>query len=130
MVDRVSVQDWLEKYVRAWKSYDPHAIGDLYTEDATYYFDPYSAPVHGRDAIVTAWLEEDRRDAPGTYDGQYEPVLISGDRAVATGHSRYYEVDGRTLRTEYSNIFLLRFREDGRCSEYREWYMEQPTERD
>jgi hypothetical protein len=27
---------------------------------------------------------------------------------------------------EYDNLFLLRFDADGRCQEYREWYMQKP----
>ena len=38
----------------------------------------------------------------------------------ATGESRY--TNGRT----YSNIFVCRFDRDGRCTEFREWFMEKP----
>ena len=27
---------WLDRYIAAWKSYDPDAIGDLFSEDAFY----------------------------------------------------------------------------------------------
>ena len=45
---------------------------------------------------------------------------------MANGRSRYFEQDGTTFKTEYDNIFLLRFDEEGRCLEYREWFMERP----
>jgi hypothetical protein len=124
MLDKATVTAWLDAYVRAWKTYDAQAIGDLFNENASYAYTPFSVPLHGRAAIVASWLEE--RDAPGTYDGHYEPVLIEGDRAVANGRSRYFEQDGTTFKTEYDNIFLLRFDEEGRCLEYREWFMERP----
>ncbi len=94
------------------------------SEDATYFYTPYSTPIHGRDAIVASWLEQP--DAPGTYDGHYEPLLIEGERAVANGRSRYFEQDGTTLKHEWDNIFVLEFDADGRCKEYREWYMKRP----
>jgi hypothetical protein len=124
MVDRASVAAWLDAYVRAWKTYDPHAIGDLFSENATYAYNPFSEPIRGRAAIVASWLEEP--DAPGTYDGQYEPIMIEGDRAVTNGRSLYFEQGGSTLRAEWNNIFVLRFDNQGRCSEYREWYMQRP----
>jgi hypothetical protein len=124
MLDKATVTAWLDAYVRAWKTYDAQAIGDLFNENASYAYAPFSIPLHGRAAIVTSWLEE--RDAPGTYDGHYEPVLIEGNRAVANGRSRYFEQDGTTFKTEYDNIFLLRFDEEDRCLEYREWFMERP----
>lgn len=36
MLDRASVTAWLDAYVRAWKTYDLQAIGDLFSENATY----------------------------------------------------------------------------------------------
>ncbi|GAC1350714.1 MAG: hypothetical protein NVSMB27_35850 [Ktedonobacteraceae bacterium] len=124
MLDRARVTAWLDAYVHAWKTYDQDAIGDLFSEDATCSYKPYSEPVYGRAAIVASWLED--RDPPGTYDGHYEPIVIEGDRAVANGWSRYFEADGSTFRTEWDNIFVLRFDDEGRCMEYREWYMERP----
>ena len=126
MIDRASVQSWLDAYVRAWETYDPEAIGALFSEDAVYHYDPFGEPLRGRDAIVASWLEEP--DAPGTYAGHYEPVAIDGNLAVTNGRSRYFEEDGATLKSEYDNVFILRFDGDGRCAEYREWYMERPAE--
>lgn len=127
-MDRAAVSAWLDGYIRAWKSYDPRAIGDLFGEDAVYYYRPYGEPVRGRDAIVASWLEDDR-DPPGTYDAHYEPVAVDGDVAVATGHSRYVEPDDPEQETEFANVFILRFDGEGRCIEYREWYFQRPEDR-
>ncbi len=124
MLDRIKVTAWLDAYVRVWKTYDPRAIGDLFAEDAVYSYTPYDAPIQGREAIVAAWLRD--RDAPGTYDARYEPIAIEDNLAVVNGRSRYTDEDGATPRTEFDNIFVLRFDDDGRCTEYREWYMERP----
>jgi hypothetical protein len=113
--------------VRAWETYDPHAIGELFAEDATYAWHPWDAGdqvAHGRDAIVKAWL--DNRDAPGTYQGQYAPLAIDGDLAVATGRSKYFDASGALLR-EFDNCFVIRFDEQGRCTSFMEWYMQRPT---
>ncbi len=126
MLDRAKVTAWLDAYVRAWKTYDQQAIGDLFSEDATYAYTPYSEPIRGRAAIVASWLEEP--GAPGTYDGHYEPIVIEGNRAVSNGRSRYFEQDGSTLKAEWDNIFVLRFDDEGRCTEYKEWYMERPRD--
>ena len=34
----------------------------------------------------------------------------------------YVAEDGKTLEREYYNLFLLTFDDEGRCSEFREWY--------
>jgi len=124
MIDKTSVTAWLQAYVQAWESYDEKTIGELFSDDAIYSYHPYREPVHGRDAIVDLWIKNP--DPQGTYDGHYEPLLIEGNRAVTQGRSLYFEQDGKTLKTEFDNIFVLHFDEQGRCTEYREWYMERP----
>jgi len=124
-VDEDDVQAWLDGYVRAWMSYDPEEVGALWSDDAVHSYGPFDEPVRGRDAIVASWLED--RDATGTYEARYEPLLVAGDRAVANGRSRYFKEDG-SLRDEYDNIFSLRFDGDGRCTEFREWFMRRPKQ--
>ncbi|MFI5274809.1 MAG: YybH family protein [Ktedonobacterales bacterium] len=124
-MNRADVAAWLDAYSHAWETYDPDEIGALFSADADYFDSPYDAPVHGREAIVARWLNV-RRDPPGTYRGRYEPVVVEGDQAVANGRSQYFLPDGVTLRTEFDNLFLLRFDASGQCSEFHEWYMERP----
>lgn len=121
------VQRWLDAYVSAWRSLDPAAIGELFSQDATYRYQPYNPPVSGRDAIVADWLESP--DAPGTWEAHYEPYAVEGDRAVAIGESRYTNPDG-SFRTLYYNLWTLRFDEDGRCADFVEYFMELPEGRE
>jgi ketosteroid isomerase-like protein len=117
-MDRAMFQDWLNRYVDAWRTGDPTAIGDLFSADATYFYGPYREPVVSRDAIVRDWIADP--DEPGSWEAEYRPLAVDGDVAVATGESRY--IDGKT----YSNVFVCRFDGDGRCTEFREWFMEHP----
>ena len=105
--------------MEAWRSYDADAIGDLFSEDAEYAYHPYDdEPVRGREAIVASWLSD--QDERGSWGARYEVSLIDGDRAIARGETRY--AVGRT----FSNLWELRFDEDGRCASFVEWYMEHP----
>ena len=116
---------WLGRYVDAWKSYDAHAIGDLFSEDASYSYRGGSANLHGRSAIVSDWLRD--RDSEGTYDARYEPLAIAGDIHVARGTSTYLHPDG-SVRQVFSNIFVCEFDPDGRCSSFTEWFVEMRPE--
>jgi len=122
------VTGWLDDYVEAWKSYDPDAVGALFSDDAVYRYHPWDEPtpshVRGRDAIVASWLED--QDSPGSWTAEYRPWLVHGDRAVARGVSRYLAADGATVEREYHNVFLLVFDGDGRCCEFAELYMKRP----
>jgi hypothetical protein len=111
---------WLDRYVEAWKSYDPQQIGDLFSQGAEYRYHPQDEPVRGRAAIVASWL--DGRDEPDTYDAHYEPLAIDGDNHVASGWSRYYTPTGE-LRDEYWNVYLCHFDAEGRCTKFTEWWL-------
>jgi hypothetical protein len=122
------VKNWLDRFISAWASYDPGAIGDLFTTDAEYRFHPSDPPVTGREAIVRAWTEPSgdasARDEPGTWDAQYEPYAVEGDRAVAVGWSRYYTDTTRsTVRDIYDNAYLLEFGPGGRCRSFTEFFV-------
>ncbi len=122
MIDEAKVSQWLDDYVAAWISYDPQAIGRLFSEDARYYYGPYDEPLRGREAIVASWLKN--RDEPGTYEAKYRPVAIQGDLAVTNGRSVYFEKGTKNVHREFDNIYLLRFDSAGQCTEFREWFME------
>jgi hypothetical protein len=114
-------QDWLDRYVEAWKSYDRQQIAELFAENAQYRYHPQDEPVMGRDAIVDSWLDE--KDEPGTYDAKYEPLAIDGDVHVAQGWSRYFDAQGKP-RDEYCNIYICRFDADGRCTDFTEYWIQ------
>jgi hypothetical protein len=120
-LDRVS--EWLIGYQEAWRTYDPAAIGSLFSEDALYRYHPYDEPLRGREAIVASWFEEP--DSKGAYEGDYRPLVVTGDVAIATGTSTYRSADG-SLEAIYDNCFILRFDGEGRCTEFTEWYMRRP----
>ena len=120
-MDRDRFQQWLDRYVEAWRSNDPPQIGDLFSEDATYLWNPWDEPTSGREAIVRAWTEEP--DPPGSWEARYQALAVDGDVAVAHGRTTYRASDGNP-GARYDNIFVCRFDADGRCREFTEWYME------
>jgi hypothetical protein len=123
MVERATAEAWVDAYVQAWLTYDPDAIGVLFTEEAEYRYHPHDTPLVGRDAIVASWLAD--RDGPGTYHAAYGLYALDGDRAVVTGVSTYFEDETHEKITAvYDNCFLVEFDEDGRCRSFTEWFVE------
>jgi ketosteroid isomerase-like protein len=122
MVDMAALQGWLDSYVGAWRTYDPGQIEKLFSQDAVYTYHPFDQdPVRGRDAILKAWLENP--DQPGSWEGQYRALAVTGDIGVAQGWTRY-RASATAPAREYRNMFVIRFDGDGRCREFTEWYME------
>ena len=128
MIQTEAVQRWLDAYSRAWETYEPRDIGALFTDDAEYRWHPWDEGddvARGREQIVRGWLEN--RDAPGTYRGEYRPLLVNEDVAIAVGTSLYYgSASQETLERKYHNLWVLRFAADGRCCSFTEWYMTPP----
>ena len=107
---RDDIQAWLDRYLDAWRTYDPQKIADLFSEDAEYRYHPWDEPERGRETIVRGWLE--RLDFRGR-----------------ERWGRYTRPDG-SFRALYHNVFLLRFDLEGRCRSFTEFFVEQPKRKD
>jgi SnoaL-like domain len=111
---------WVDRYVLAWNSNEPADIEALFTPTASYSPAPYSQPWPGRDAIVREWLS--RADQPGKTHFDWRVVATDGDLAVVHGTTQYPD-------RAYSNLWLVRLDDDGRCTEFAEWWMQHPRRR-
>ena len=120
-MDHRQVQAWLDKYVEAWRTYEPEQIRNLFSEDAIYFHSPWDEDSYqrGREAIVADWLETP--DAAGSWEAHYTPVAVENNVAVAQGRSIYHLPEG--IR-KFDNIFVLHFDDEGRCTRFTEWFME------
>jgi uncharacterized protein (TIGR02246 family) len=118
MAELEQLRTWVESYVRAWNSNDPDEIGALFTEDARYFTEPYTAPWAGRQQIVEQWLE--RRDEPGETTFDWHPVAVTADACFVQGTTTYPD------RT-FSNLWDIRLDGDGQCREFTEWWMQHPA---
>ena len=125
-MDRAAFHAWLQRYIDAWRLNDPVAIGDLFSQDVRYAYDPFDEAIVGRAAVITAWLREP--DEPGTWEADYDVLAIDGDVCVAHGRTRYLTDDRTGVDREFANIFVCRFDNEGRCREFTEWYMRRRPE--
>lgn len=119
-IDTEHVRGWVDAYLSAWTSNDGTDIEALFTPDATYRHRPYREPITGRAAIVADWIEH--KDEPGSWQAQFEPLIVHENLAIVTGSVDY------TNAERYSNLWVVRFDDDGRCADYTEWWMERPAD--
>jgi ketosteroid isomerase-like protein len=115
---------WLERYIAAWRSGEADEIGDLFSEDVTYSQTGGQTVIVGREAVVEDWLEA-AYEPDLSWEAAYEPLAIEDQTYVGVGSTRYVREDG--VREDFSNIFVCRFDDDGRCCELREWWMRAPS---
>ena len=117
MTTKTQLTEWMNGYLRAWSSNDPAEIGALFTDDASYRTAPFDEPWRGRQEIIEGWIGI--KDEPGGYEFEWHPVVTADGLAVIEGTTKYR--GGKT----YSNLWVLRLDDRGRCRDYTEWYMEQ-----
>lgn len=106
------VMAWVAGYERAWRSGDLDAVEQLFTEQAEYRFSPYEPTQTGHAAIKGFWRADEGED----FTFAAEPVAVQDDRAVVRARVVY-----TTRPQEYLDLWLLRFADDGRVSEFEEW---------
>lgn len=112
--------NWIDGYLRAWRSNDPAEIGALFTDDAAYLTAPDAEPRRGRDAIVAGWIED--ADASGSWSFDWHVVHEASDVVFVQGRTDY------PAERDYLNLWVIRFAPDGRAREFTEWYMPRPHE--
>ena len=113
-MDHEAFKAWLDRYIDAWRLLDPVAIGDLFSPDVRYAFDPFSEAVVGRPAVVAAWLADP--DQPGSWEADYEVLAIDGDACVAHGRTRYLTDDRSDGRPRVRQRLRLPLRRRGPLS--------------
>ena len=115
-MDRTGVEAWLAAYERAWRTPGTGALGELFSLDVTYVYDPYEEPVRGLEALGPWW--EEGRDGPDeVFTMTSEVVAVDGDVAVARVEVAY----GEPVRQEYRDLWVLRFDAEDRCAAFEEW---------
>lgn len=107
---------WVRGYERAWRTPGTESVAGLFTEDAEYLVTPYDDPVLGVEAIRTFW-DEERAGPDETFAMHAEVVAVSAGTGVARVVVRY----GDPVVQEYTNLWVLRFAEDGRVARFEEW---------
>ena len=111
--DRATVQRWVAGYERAWRDDDTDALAALFTDDVRYRPSPYEPDVAGLEALRSFWPEDDGvRFTLAT-----EVLAVDGAAAVVRAVVRYLEPTPQ----EYTDLWLLRFADDGRVEDFEEW---------
>lgn len=120
MIDKKKFDDWVQGYLKAWKSNDPKDIEALFTPDATYLTQAFREPWRGREMIVEEWIgRADWANNPeDRWSFEYSWLAVDGDTGILDGTTKY---QGRN--EIYRNVWTIRLAEDGRCREFREYWI-------
>jgi ketosteroid isomerase-like protein len=123
MIDTTSIDDWLARYRHAWSTDDPEEIAALFTADILYFTAPYHEPLRGLEEVAAYWLCEKESDMAWSFDPQV--LAREGDLWVVRAVTTYPQGtrDAGGVVETFHNIWLITLDEDGRASEFVEYYM-------
>ena len=115
-LNHVAVHAWVSAYERAWRTAGTTSLGELFTEDAAYQQAPYEKPVVGLEAIAEMW--EAQREGPEEAFAMKSAVVALEDNVAVVRVEVEYDL---STPTEYRDLWVIRFGEDGRCVSFEEW---------
>ena len=118
-MDHASAGDLLERYERAWESFDGDAWTDLFTEDAEYHEDPFEPPLVGSNALRAYLLQA--AEGQDQVEMTVERHWTVGDTVLAAWHASYVRVPDRD-RVRLAGFMALEVAADGRIRRFREWW--------
>ena len=108
------VESWVAAYERAWRSEGTEALASLFTEGAGYRMSPYEQAAVGRAAIAALW-ERERKGPDEKFEMRHRIVAVEARTAVVRVSVEY------GTGAEYRDLWVIRFADDDRCSEFEEW---------
>ena len=123
-IDYAAGGELLERYGRAWESFDGDAWVALFTEDAEYHEDPFGTPLVGHNALRAYLLEsyDRQRDVEFTVERHW----VSGSTVLAAGTPR--GSDGPIgARARIAGFLTADVAADGRIGRFHETWMTAPT---
>lgn len=114
-MDRDGVEAWAAGYERLWRTPGTERLGELFTADVSYLASPWATAAFGLDALARFW-ETERVSADEVFDMRRAVLAVEGDRAVVR-----VEVDYAASGTQWRDLWVLEFADDGRCRAFEEW---------
>jgi ketosteroid isomerase-like protein len=116
-LDRAELQNWIERYERAWRTPGSDPLADLFAEDASYSTAPYEEAHVGLEAIRRMWEAERLGGPDEDFVMESEVVAVEGDTGVARITVNY----GPPREQEYRDLWVVTLDLDGRCTQFEEW---------
>lgn len=117
MIDRKTVNDWMEELRAAWEGRDVQRALALFKTTDVYYERPFK-PGTTQEEIHGYW-----KDIVNLVDIRlsFDVIAIDGDTACVQWDNWFKAATGKPEQ-HLNGIFLIRYDGDGNCREFRQWW--------
>jgi ketosteroid isomerase-like protein len=112
-------ENWLGDYGKAWEAMDAAAFGELFEEDAIYYWTPFGEPKRGREEISAAIDKavKNQKDV----DFGYRILYVQSQLGCAHWSCALTR-KATGERVHIDGILVVQFKEGGKALSFREWW--------
>jgi hypothetical protein len=121
MPTTAQVNAWIEGYRRAWEEADSGAAGALFSEGASYRSNIFEEPHAGRNGVEDYWTNVTA--VQSQVEVRMGSPVIEGHRVVVEFWTTMLAGGGELT---LSGCLLLRFDDDGLCTDLREYWQTLP----
>ena len=118
-LDHAAGEDLLDRYGRAWMTFDGDAWTDLFTDDIEYREDPFEPALVGHNAVRAYLLEAAARQ--GDVEFTVERHWVVGPTVLAAWHASYVR-QADQARVRLAGFLTMEVADDGRIARFREWW--------
>ena len=123
-LDHATAGDLLERYRRAWETFDGDAWVALFTDEAEYHEDPFEPPLVGHNALRRYLL--DAAESQDQVEVTIERHWVVAPTVLAVWHASFIRRATRA-RVRIAGFMTLEIAEDGRVGRFREWWHRRET---
>ncbi len=121
MPEKISIDEWVERYRQAWIDADARAVTKLFTPDGSYRDNIFEEPHVGTESIEAYWIGV---TAPQSHAAvAMGKPFVDGSRVTVEFWTNML-VDGDPVTLP--GCLLLQFDDDGLCTSLREYWIFQP----
>jgi ketosteroid isomerase-like protein len=117
-------RDLLDRYARAWETFDGDLWTSLFSEDAEYSPDPFEPPLVGHNALRALLLVASRTEEQA--EMIFERHWVSGPTVLAAWHASFVRRTDRA-RVRIAGFLTLETDADGRIARHRAWWHRRET---
>lgn len=114
-----SIQNWVDKYVEAWRSKAPSKLYYIFSGKVSYKESPWSQAIKGLSDLQDFWEQACSRQ--GSFKLQSKVVAVEGNTAVVRLNI-HYTTD---TPSRWRDLWILTFEDEGLCSSYEGWPLPQ-----
>ena len=111
-------KDWLEKLKNIWETRNPNGILDLVAEKFIWHETPFEKSITTKENLLQEWQAVLAQDEIKV---TYEILNVENNIGIAHWNATFTRLS-LNEKTELDGIFKINLNENGKCTEFHQWY--------